>query len=360
MSSRARLWIALTVVFTAIGLLNFGHFWLDDLTRQRPGTLEPRFIEEMTGAYAALAIMPLVIWIGLRTQWTRATWLGSASLLVAGWAAYTLLHTTLLALSRAVIFPLVGLGGYDYGNLLFRYPMEASNDIVSYSIFIGFVYFFKRLDDGRKAQIEAAHLQQKLAEAKLENLHLQLHPHFLFNTLNAISAVMYDDVAKADAMLAKLSDFLRTVLATSDVREVPIEEEVRVERMYVDIMRARLERGLQMSVVVDPSAAKASVPFMLLQPLLENSIRHGMAGQRDTLAIAVEARRVGDGIVVTVADDGVGFATPANGHAGHGLANVESRLAYFYDGRAFFEIAPGADGGTTATLRFPFKEAAAP
>jgi two-component system LytT family sensor kinase len=359
MSNRARLWIVLTVAFTAIGLLNFGHFYLDDMARQHPGTAERRFIEEMTGAYGVLVIMPLVIWIGLRMRWTRSAWLGSAALFAAGWVLFSVFHTTLLALSRAIIFPLVGLGAYDYGNMLYRYPMEASNDVVSYSIFIGFVYFFKRLDDARKAEIETAHLQQKLAEAKLESLHLQLHPHFLFNTLNAISAVMYDDVAKADAMLAQLSDFLRTVLATSDVHEVPIEEELRVERMYVDIMRTRLERRLQMSVVVDPSAAKASVPFMLLQPLLENSIRHGMAGEREGIAIAVEARREGDRIVLTVADDGVGFSKPANGHGGHGLSNVESRLTYLYDGAASFVIAPRADGGTTATLRFPFKDATA-
>jgi two-component system LytT family sensor kinase len=357
MSNRARLWIVLTAVFTAAGLFSFGHFYLDDITRQRPGTAERRFIEEMTGAYGVLLIMPLVIWIGLRVRWTRTAWFRSAALFAGGLVLYSTLHTTVLALSRAIIFPLVGLGSYDYGIMVYRYPMEASNDVVSYSICIGFVYFFKRLNDARKAEIEAAHLQRKLAEAKLENLHLQLHPHFLFNTLNAISAVMYDDVAKADAMLAKLSDFLRTVLATSDIHEVPMEEELRVERMYVDIMRTRLERRLQMSVVVDPSAATASVPFMVLQPLLENSIRHGMAGERDTLAIAVEARREGDRIVVTVADDGVGFATPANGHSGHGLANVESRLAYLYDGAASFAIAPRANGGTTATLCFPFKAA---
>ena len=108
----------------------------------------------------------------------------------------------------------------------------------------------------RKAELAAAELRAQLAQATLENLRLQLQPHFLFNALNAISAVMYEDVRRADAMLARLSEFLRTVLA-SDAQQVPLADELDVEQMYVDVMTARLERALRFDVRVDPAARDA-------------------------------------------------------------------------------------------------------
>ena len=199
----------------------------------------------------------------------------------------------------------------------------------------------------------AAELHRRLAQAQLENLKLQLHPHFLFNALNAISAVMYEDVAKADAMIAQLSDFLRLVLDSSGVQEVPLQRELTVERMYVAIMKTRLESRLNLSFDVDPALRDAAVPFMLLQPLLENSIKHGLAPDCNALDIAITARRDGTATVIAIRDNGVGLR--GNGTAEHhGLVNVRSRLTHMYGDAAAFGIAPASDGGTEATLRIPF------
>ncbi len=140
-------------------------------------------------------------------------------------------------ITRAAIFPIAGMGHYDYGVMTYRYPMEASHDFILYPIMIGFIYFYDRMSRARESEIAAAQLRCELSEAKLENLRLQLHPHFLFNTLNAVSAVMYEDVRKADAMLARLSEFLRVILTTSDVQEITLDEELQIERMYVDVMK---------------------------------------------------------------------------------------------------------------------------
>src|SRR5260370_20374202 len=156
--------------------------------------------------------------------------------------------------------------------MFYRYPMEASKDVMYFMVMIGCVTLIDRFAEARRVELAAADLQTKLAQAQLENLRLQLHPHFLFNTLNAISSVMYEDVRKADAMLSKLSEFLRTVLASGGVHNVPLDEELAVEKMYVDIMTTRLERNLTLHVEVEDGARDAVVPFMLLQPLLENSI----------------------------------------------------------------------------------------
>ena len=342
------------LLFTAIGLLLFSYRYLDDLANYRYGYMPQRFIEEMTGAYAALPIVAIAGFVARRFPWTRAGWGRALFANLAGLVAYSALHTTLIALSRAAIFPLAGLGPYDYGNMLFRYPMEASNDAIFYAITSGFVFFLQREERARRAELDAAELRGRLAQATLENLRLQLQPHFLFNALNAISAVMYEDVARADAMLIRLSEFLRAVLASSDVQEVSLDDELDVERMYLDVMRARLERGLRFDVRVDDRAAHAAVPFLVLQPLLENAIRHGMGGERAAIAIEVDVARDGAATVISVADDGVGVAAGGATY-GRGLANVESRLrVLFGEGRSSCVIAARPAGGTCVTLRFPF------
>jgi LytS/YehU family sensor histidine kinase len=351
--------LTLFLLFTAIGLLLSSYRYLDDLAGHRFGTLPQRFIEEMTGTYAAMPIIPIARFVGLRFPWERSVWMRALAANLVALIVYSALHTTLMALSRAIIFPLAGLGAYDYGDMVLRYPMEASNDAVFYAITAGFVFFFRREARARKAELEAVELRGRLAAATLENLRLQLHPHFLFNALNAISAVMYEDVGRADAMLARLSEFLRTVLAASDVQQVPIAEEIDVERMYLDVMRARLERGLRFDVRVEPGAAEAFVPFLVLQPLLENAIRHGMAGEREAIAIEIDVTRDGAATVISVVDDGVG--PPAGGgRRGRGLANVESRLrVLFGEGTTSLALAARPAGGSQVTLRFPFTTVAA-
>ena len=340
--SALRRYFWLFPLFTAIGLLFFGYHYLDDLARSRYGTFTARFIEEMTGAYTAMVLMPLVIWFTRRFPWPAQ---------IGGVIVYSFVHTTLMALTRAAIFPLAGLGHYDYGIMTYRYPMEASHDLINYPIIIGFIYFFDRMQTARRSELSAAQLQRELAQTKLENLRLQLQPHFLFNTLNAVSAVMYEDVRKADAMLARLSEFLRVVLTTSDAREITLDEELQIERMYVDIMKARLENQLRLKIAVDPDARLARVPPLILQPIIENSIRHGMGNARGDLDIEIQGVRQGTAVEVTVRDNGLGLQSPAPTF-GHGLTNVASRLLHVYGAGSSLHIAQLAPNGTEVCLRF--------
>ena len=332
------------LLFTAIGLLFFSYHYLDDLARMQQGTFLERFIEEMTGTYSVLALLPFVLWFVRRFAWPAQ---------VLGILAFTAAHTTLMAASRALLFPLAGLGHYDYGIMLYRYPMEASQDVLVYAIIAGFVYFYDRMQRAREVELAASKLQTQLAQAKLENLRLQLHPHFLFNTLNAVSSVMYEDVRKADAMLARLSDFLRVILTTSEARQISLDEELQIERMYVDVMRARLESGLQLRIDADPDARLALVPPLLLQPVLENCIRHGMAGSRTDIQISVSAVRNGSHLELHVHDNGSGLRTPAP-QFGHGLTNVQSRLAQLHGEQSAVRIAQLEPQGTAVTLTLPF------
>lgn len=352
-------WTGLFLLFTAIGLIFFNYYYLDDLARQIHGTAERRFIEEMTGAYAALVLFPFVAWMARRFScWTGPAWLRTVAAHGGGLVIYSAAHTTLMAISRALIFPAAHLGTYDYGIMLFRYPMEASHDVLAYVVMAGAVIASERVRRARAAELASARLAAELAEAKLENLRLQLQPHFLFNALNAISAVMYENPATADTMLARLSDFLRAVLASSDRPEVSLEEELEIEQMYLDVMRGRLESGLRLNVAADADARAARVPSLLLQPLLENAIRHGMRAGGAGLEISISANRRIDALEIDVNDNGAGYApNPASNGGGRGLSNVRSRLAHFYGDDYRFSIVPLERGGTTVTLQLPYKTA---
>src|SRR5437667_12600988 len=124
-------------------------------------------------------------------------------------------HSTMMAISRHFLAPLMGLGPYDYGIMTYRYPMEFSNDLIGFTVIVGLYSFYQRLRIAQAQQLAAAELQTKLVQAQLENLRLQLQPHFLFNTLNTISSVMYEDVRAADAMLTLLTALLRLTLRAS-------------------------------------------------------------------------------------------------------------------------------------------------
>jgi LytS/YehU family sensor histidine kinase len=346
-----RFWIRLFLVLTAIGLFNFAHFYLDDLARGQSGTLAERLMEELTGAYAAFPLIPLMWWIAGPAPRVRGDWPRFVALSVLALATYTIVHTTLMAVSRAIIAPAIGLGTYNYGNLFYRYPMEAAGDAIFYVIFAIVISLVVRVHDARAAELRASDLQRQLVEAQLENLRLQLNPHFLFNTLNAISSVMYEDVRKADAMISKLSDFLRTVLTSSGVSSVSLGEELAVERQYVEIMTTRLERRLDLRVSVGEGLEGALVPFMLLQPLLENSILHGMS-DRPSLALEIVASRRDGQTVIEVNDDGRGYKPVRP--PGIGLSNVRSRLAHLYGPRASLSLEARDEGGTRATVALPF------
>ena len=335
----------LFVIFTAIGVFFALHGYLDDVAAHVHGTLAERFLEEMTGAYSAMVLIPLLAWVARRYPIERAHLGRAIAANIGALLVYTIVHTTLIYGLRYPIAPLLGIH-YDYSTMLLRYPMEGAGDVVYYGLLMTSLYLIDHFVASRE-------LETKLAQAKLENLRLQLHPHFLFNTLNAISSVMYEDVEKADAMLAKLSTFLRTVLDSNSVHTVSIDEELAIERMYVDIMTTRLERTLELRVDVAEDAKESEVPFMLLQPLIENSIRHGMGSSRGSLELAIEVRRSNGTTVIDVIDNGLGYEASAT--PGIGLSNVSSRLAYMYGAAGSFAIAARPGGGTRATVQYPYR-----
>jgi two-component system LytT family sensor kinase len=355
--TRTQGWLILFFVYTAIFVLIFGYHYLDDLSRQRPGTFTVRFLEEFTGVYSVFLLLPLVLRVADFYLFKVNGWVKKVAFHLPAAVAFSFLHTSLMALSRWIVAPWIGLGQYDYGIMRFRYPMELSNDLLGYTIIVLVYYFFQRLRIAQAQQLAAAELQAKLAQAQLENLRLQLQPHFLFNTLNTISSVMYEDVPAADAMLTQLSELLRLTLRTANSHEIPLAQELEITKLYLQIMQRRFESNLRVTYSVDAALENSMVPQLILQPLVENSLRHGLKDGGAGIDISIGARRENGSLILKVADTGAGLGTlnaDSVMNRGVGLANIRGRLEQLYGTEQEFAIANGPAGGAEVTLRVPY------
>jgi len=189
---------------------------------------------------------------------------------------------------------------------------------------------------------------------------MQLHPHFLFNTLHSISALVHKNADAADKMIARLGDFLRLTLENSGAQEVSLQEELEFLKCYLEIERIRFEDRLSVQLAIDPEALDARLPNLILQPIVENAIRHGISRRTSAGRIEIEAHRLNGTLQVQVTDNGPGLASDSNSgtivKAGVGLANTQARLKQLYGDRHRLDLSNATSGGLTVILEIPFRE----
>jgi hypothetical protein len=210
----------------------------------------------------------------------------------------------------------------------------------------------------REGELRTARLETGLARAHLQLLKTQLQPHFLFNTLNAISALVHADVEAADRMLARLGGLLRLSLEDFGVQEAPLARELELARSYLDIEQARLGPRLRVHWDIAPDVGDALVPTFLLQPLIENAVHHGIAPRPDPGRIDIHVRRKGGELHLEVSDDGPGLPLSGTANGGVGLANTRARLLHLYGTRQRLELSNGGHRGCIARVVLPFREPA--
>jgi two-component system LytT family sensor kinase len=209
-----------------------------------------------------------------------------------------------------------------------------------------------RLDETRRLQAEAAELHAQLADARLNALRTQLNPHFLFNTLNAISTLVEEDPRGVRRMIARLGDLLRHTLDEGDEQEIPLARELEMLQQYLDIMEVRFQGNLEVSIETEPSLDDALVPNLVLQPLVENAFRHGLALMQTAGRVAVRAVRDDGDLVLTVRDNGRGPAKEVR--EGVGLTNTRARLTQLYGARQRLALTAAEGGGALVEVRFPY------
>jgi signal transduction histidine kinase len=214
--------------------------------------------------------------------------------------------------------------------------------------------YLERERERARLTLETAQLETKLAQAQLDALKMQLHPHFLFNTLNSISVLMRDDVKAANQMLVRLSELLRVALKNEGTQEISLKDELDFLRGYLEIEQIRFQDRLQVDFEVEKETLDAIVPNLILQPLVENAIKHGIAPRAEGGKILIEAKRQNGFIRLAVSDNGAGLSDSAKNENGIGLKNTQERLEKLYGEKQQFELAPKAGGGLQVKIKIPF------
>jgi two-component system LytT family sensor kinase len=299
--------------------------------------------------YTWAALSPLILWLARRFRVERR---GRARALLLHFVAAVFFSVIHAALQAAVNQIGVGHAPLPFPEL-FKYLLleNYSNSLLTYWVLVGIshaVEYYRRYKE-REAL---------LAGAQLRALKMQLQPHFLFNSLNSISALIDEDRAAAIRMVARLGDFLRMTLRNSGEQEISLGQELEFLRCYLDIEMLRFEDRLAVELDIGPETVGAKVPNLILQPIVENAIRHGISQTEEHGRIEVLARRVDGMLCLQVADNGPGLAVPPRvlkpSADGLGLANTRARLQNLYGNAHRFELSEAPGSGLIVTMQIPF------
>jgi hypothetical protein len=330
--------------FTAGWLLDVVYRCLDRIAWNQPPHWAQRSIDQATGYYLAMLMLP---WVFLVTRRFPIGWSWkSIGAHLGGVVCFSLVHTSLMWGTRSILFPLFGLGPYDYGAMPMRYFMEFPGQLIGYSMWVGAYTVYHNW-------LRTKDLEKELIGARLSALTHQLQPHFLFNALNAVSAAIYEDPNRADRMLERISDFLRATLRVPSSPVVPLSTEFGLARQYLEVMKARLEDRLQFEIECDAGAQSAQVPALLLQPLVENAIEHGQDPLSGLVDLRLQATRQNGFVTISIRDRGRGFSSDGPGLNGHGLSNTRQRLKTVYGDHASLRLACDSAGGAQVDVRIP-------
>jgi signal transduction histidine kinase len=271
----------------------------------------------------------------------------AAVVLCAGWASGGILLRWLL-FSEAEIPYARGWLGWFFTSLPFG--------VAVYFAVLGVEHAVHYFLEARERETQAARLEAQLSEARLGALRMQMQPHFLLNTLNAITVVARDEgSAKVTRLLEELGELLRRVLRADRPAEVALRDELDFVRRYLALEELRFSDRLRPVFAIDERLLGAAVPEFVLQPLVENALRHGLAKRVEATRLELAARREGESLVLEVRDDGPGPSPESPRPEGVGLANTRARLATLYGARASLTLAPTAGGGALASVRLPLR-----
>ena len=306
--------------------------------------------------YSVAPLIPPILWAGRRFRLERRSW----HKLVPLHLALTLVYDALCTLISLSLFRLSGtlptwgnsLPVFYLSRVIVRLPIS----IISYWAILGAGYAFEYYRKYREQQLQAARLEARLVESQLQALKMQLHPHFLFNTLHAISALMDEDVKAARRKIARLSELLRLTLENAGQQEVTLRQELEVLERYLEIEQIRFQGRLTVEWQIEAATLEARVPNLILQPLVENAVRHGIAPVSAAGRIEIRAARSDGKLELSVRDDGPGLAADSEAFKqGIGLSNTRARLQQLYGGAQHLEISNAAEGGLVVRLTIPLQ-----
>ncbi len=358
---QATVWLLIVAVWAMLGLIYAGPIYFE-VEAEGMGHSPWRIFSWGILTYLAWApLTPVIVWLARRFSLVGETWRRSLAVHIPAFLLISAVHSAVATVINITIQPFDNMGESptDFWTRFFsRLKGSYVSDLLVYGGVIGICYALDYYRKYREREFLATRLEAQLAQAQLESLRMQLHPHFLFNTLNGIVGLVRDNKNQtAVNMLVGLSDLLRHALDHSSKHEVELREEIDFIKLYLSIQQMRFSDRLRIQYDIHPGTTRALVPNLILQPLTENALRHGIARSTDSGVIGISSTLENGQVRLTVYDDGAGLPDDwqLKSSAGIGLANTSARLQQLYDDDHQFDIRNRPAGGVEVVIVLPLK-----
>jgi signal transduction histidine kinase len=360
-------WGLVFLLYTVLGLISAGSVFTSGLAS---GNHQPYYyplIWEMTGYYTALLVLPLMVLSSSRVPISCENWFWTIPVHLGISMSIGAAHTGLMYLSRELVYRWLGWGHFDYGHfgyrMLMEYHKQALHYALVYAVLKGLALYRTNRERERAAaalELKNSELQRQLGQVQLQALRSQLNPHFLFNTLNMISSVMYEDCDRADHMISALSRMLRMSLDDQVGPEAPLRHELEFLDAAAELLKARFRDGIELEVTCAPGLADAPAPRLLLHTLVENAIKHHQNQSDPVIRVHVRIEAENGSLHLHVLDNGPGIADPDSAVGkGVGLSNTRQRLQALYGDKSTFKLENRPEGGLHVHIALPLRSQAA-
>jgi two-component system LytT family sensor kinase len=354
-------WAAIVAAWAALGVIYAGPIYLEVRSEGMEHAAWRVFSWGILMWVAWAPLTPAMIWLARRYSLIGDTWKGSLLVHLPAFLLMSVIHSAAATAITLSVKPFDNMGSSPlafWPRFLSRMQGSFGSDLLVYGGVIGICYALDYYSKYREREFLAAQLEAQLAQAQLDSLRMQLHPHFLFNTLNGIVGLVRDNKNQAAvSMLVGLSDLLRHTLEHSSRQEVELRQELNFIKLYLSIQQMRFSDRLQIELDIDPSTTTAMVPNLILQPLTENALRHGLGRSADSGLVGISSAAQDGDLRLTVYDNGAGL--PENwqlkGSMGIGLANTAARLQQLYDDNHEFDIRNRHGGGVEVVIIIPLR-----
>lgn len=352
-------WAAIIGVWAFIGVVYTAPIYIEVRSEGMVHSAVRVFTWGILSWVAWAPLEPAIVWFARHFSLVGGAWKRSLPVHIPAFLISSAVHSAAAVAIVLTVKPWDKMGTTAFWpRFLSRMQSSFAGDLLVYGGIVGVCYAIDYYRKYQEREYVATQLEAQLAQAQLDSLRMQLHPHFLFNTLNGIVGLVRDH--KNDAavsMLVGLSDLLRHTLEHSDRQEVELNEEINFIKLYLGIQQMRFSDRLQVDFDIDPATSKALVPNLLLQPLLENALRHGIGRSANAGAITVSSKRENGSLLITVADNGAGLRHDwqIKTGSGIGLANTAARLQQLYGENHRFDIHNRDSGGVEVEIVMPLK-----
>lgn len=353
-------WLGIWMVWTLFALFFASQFALQNQFSRNPVSFWQILLWQMVSGYIWFAISPLILFLADRFPFDGDRWKRSLSvhLVACVVIAFVQLAVDAFVLTRLGYPPNREFANFGEAYRFFVF-VNLHLSILIYWGVVGIKSTFGYYQKYRERELRTSQLEARLAQSRLHMLKTQLQPHFLFNTLNDISELIHRDPDAADRMITELSDLLRISFQNLEVEEVSLAEELDFLKKYLAIEQMRFRERLKITIDADAETLGANVPNMLLQPLVENAIKHGIGPRAEGGRIVISALRNNGSLELQIKDDGLGIASGdlADLNEGVGLSNTRRRLRHLYGERHQFELKRAENDGISVVIKLPFREA---